>query len=139
MVAISKTIELAGYKSPVYRANNNYNLQIEWAVKGWRREDPLAIPQLVVPVTVPLQMAEAAYLNGSAFLKAIADLAFIGFFYLLRVGEYTRPQVVTRNGKTVSATRTKQFKVKDVGFFKDGQISYAGAHYPSYWRWINAL
>jgi hypothetical protein len=29
MVAISKTIELAGYKSPVYRANNNYNLQIE--------------------------------------------------------------------------------------------------------------
>ena len=122
MAAISKTIELAGYKSPVYRADNKYNLSIERAVKGWWREDHLAIPQLAVPVTVPLQMAEAAYRNGSAFLKAIADLALIGFFYLLRVGEYTRPRVVTRNGKKVSATRTKQFKVKDVGFFKDGVI-----------------
>ena len=122
MAAISKTIELAGYRSPVYRADNKYNLQIERAVEGWRREDPPAIPQLAVPVTVPIQMAEAAYLIGSSFARAIADLALIGFFYLLRVGEYTRPRVVTRNGKKVSATRTKQFTVKDVGFFKDGQV-----------------
>jgi hypothetical protein len=67
-------------------------------------------------------MAEEAYLNGTALQKTIADLALIGFFYLLRVGEYTRPRVVTRNGKIVSATRTKQFKIKDVGFFKDGVI-----------------
>ena len=132
MAAISKTIELAGYRSPVYRADNKYNLSIERAVKGWRRDDPLAIPQLAVPVTVPLQMAEEAYLTGTALQQTIANLALLGFFYLLRVGEYTQPRVVTRNGKTVSATRTKQFKVKDVGFFKDGQISYAGAHYPSY-------
>ena len=107
MEAISKTIELAGYRSPVYRADNKYNLRIKRAVEGWRREDPLAIPQLAVPVTVPLQMAEAAYQFGTAFAKAIADLTLIGFFYLLCVGEYTRPQVVTRNGKQVSATRTK--------------------------------
>jgi hypothetical protein len=83
---------------------------------------PLAILQLAVPVTVPLQMVEEAYLNGTALQKpkAIANLALIGFFYLLRVGEYTRPRVVTRNKKTVSATRTKQFKIKDVGFFKNG-------------------
>ena len=123
MAAISKTIELAGYRSPVYRADNKYNLSIERAVEGWRRDDPLAIPQLAVPVTVPLQMAEEAYRsNGTALLRTIADLALIGFFYLLRVGEYTRPRVVTRNGKIVSATRTKQFKIKDVGFFKDGVI-----------------
>ena len=99
MAAISKTIELAGYRSPVYRADNKYNLQIERAIEGWRREDPPATPQLAVPVTVPIQMAEAAYQFGTAFAKAIADLALIGFFYLLRVGEYTRPRVVTRNGK----------------------------------------
>ena len=87
MVAISKTIELAGYRSPVYRADNKYNLQIERAIEGWRREDPPATPQLAVPVTVPIQMAEAAYQFGTAFAKAIADLALIGFFYLLRVGE----------------------------------------------------
>jgi hypothetical protein len=122
MAAISKTIELAGYRSPVYRADNKYNLSIERAVEGWRRDDPLAIPQLAVPVTVPLQMAEEAYLTGTALHQTIADLALLGFFYLLRVGEYTRPRVVTRNGKTVSATRTKQFRVKDVGFFKNGVI-----------------
>ena len=123
MAAISKTIELAGYKSPIYRADNKYNLQIERAIEGWRREDPPAIPQLAVPVTVPLQMAEAAYQGqGTPLIQAIADLALIGFFFLLRVGEYTRPRVVSRNGKTVSATRTKQFRVKDVGFFKDGQV-----------------
>ena len=67
-------------------------------------------------------MAESAYQIGTMFAKTIADLALIGFFYLLRVGEYTRPRVVTRNGKQVSATRTKQFRVKDVGFFKNGQV-----------------
>ena len=83
---------------------------------------PPPIPQLAVPVTVPIQMAEAAYQIGTNFAKAIADLALIGFFYLLRVGEYTRPRVVTRNGKKVSATLTKQFLIKDVGFFKYGQV-----------------
>ena len=123
LAAISKTIELAGYTSPVYRAFNKYNLQIERAVEGWRREDPPAVPQLAVPVTVPLQMAEAAYSpSGTHFIQAIADLAVIAFYFLLRVGEYTRPRVATRNGKKVHATRTKQFQVKDVGFFKNGKV-----------------
>ena len=34
--AISKTIQLAGYPSPIYRAPNRYNLSIERAVEGWR-------------------------------------------------------------------------------------------------------
>ena len=91
-------------------------------LKDGDKKIPPAIPQLAVPVTVPLQMAEAAYQFCTAFAKAIADLTLIGFFYLLRVGQYTRPRVVTRNGKQVSATQTKQFRVKDVGFFKDGKV-----------------
>ena len=52
------------------------------------------------PPTIQM-VAEAAYqIAGTAFAKAIADLALIGFFYLLlRVGEYTLPQEVTQNGK----------------------------------------
>jgi integrase len=38
------------------------------------------------------------------------------------VGEYTKPRFVTRNGARVSATRTKQFKCSNVGFFKNGEI-----------------
>ena len=40
LLAISKTIELAGLKSPVYQSHNKYNLQIERCVEGWRRQDP---------------------------------------------------------------------------------------------------
>ncbi len=49
MAAISKTIELAGYKSPVYRADNKYNLSIERAVEGWRRDDPPRHPATSSP------------------------------------------------------------------------------------------
>jgi hypothetical protein len=34
LAAISKTIELAGYKSPVYRSPNTYNLAIECCIEG---------------------------------------------------------------------------------------------------------
>ena len=119
--AISKTIELAGYRSPVYRAPNPYNLTIERAVEGWQREDPPAVPQLAVPVTVPTHLAEEAYStscdSSSNFAQAVADLALIAFYHLLRVGEYTKPRFVMRNGKQIRAMRTQQFQVKDVFFF----------------------
>ena len=39
------------------------------------------------------------------------------FYYLLRVGEYTRPRTTSSNSK-----RTINFRVNDVGFFKEGKI-----------------
>jgi hypothetical protein len=38
------------------------------------------------------------------------------------VGEYTKPRFVTRAGKTKRATRTIQFTVGDIGFFKNNKI-----------------
>jgi hypothetical protein len=70
-------------------------------------------------------MAETAYNqlnNTTAEQQAIADLSLIAFFYLLRVGEYTAPRFVNNNGRTVRATRTVQFTVGNVGFFKKGKI-----------------
>ena len=46
---------------------------------------------------------------------AVADLATIAFFFLLRVGEYTMPASNRR-------TRTVQFRVQDVKFYKNGLI-----------------
>ena len=54
--------------------------------------------------------------------QAVGDLTVIAFYYLLRSGEYTKPRLVKRNGKMVRATRTVQFRVQDVGFWKDGHI-----------------
>jgi len=67
-------------------------------------------------------MAESAYETTSAEQQAIGDLGLTGFYYLLRVGEYTKPRTTTLHGRLMRATRTIQFHIKDVGFFKDGQI-----------------
>ena len=108
--------------SPLYRAPKCYTLPIERCIEGMRREDPPAIPQLAVQVTVPNEMARTGYASTSSLLQAIGDLAIIAFYYLLRVGEYTKPRFVTINGRQVRATRTVQFHVRDVGFFKHGRI-----------------
>ena len=52
----------------------------------------------------------------------MGQLIIIAFYFLLRVGEYTTPRYVTHNGKKEKATRTKQFIIENVGFFKNGQI-----------------
>jgi hypothetical protein len=67
-------------------------------------------------------MAREGYATSSTRAQATGDLGLIAFFYLLRVGEYTAPRVVVKNGRIVHATRTKQFRVMDVGFFKDGKL-----------------
>ena len=46
----------------------------------------------------------------------------VAFYFLLHVGEYTKPRFAVQNGKRVPATRTKQFVVGNVGFFKNGVV-----------------
>ena len=122
LAAISKTIELAGKPSPIYRADNKYQLYLERMVEGFRRSDPPSVPQLAVPVSVPATAYTNLLNNTDPMLKRIGCLMLVAFFYLLRVGEYTRPRFVVLNGKRVPATRTKQFVVGDVGFFKNGKV-----------------
>ena len=91
-------------------------------VEGLRREDPPSTPQLAVPVSVPEQCQKIAQHSSSNKAKAIGDLAIIAFYYLLRVGEYTKPKFITVDGKLQRATRTVQFSVENIGFFKNGKI-----------------
>ena len=80
------------------------------------------MPQLAVPVTLP----HKAYTDGLAspdpFIRRTGCLILVLFYFLLRVGEYTKPKTSIQNGKRVSATRTKQFVVGNVGFFRNGVL-----------------
>ena len=91
-------------------------------VEGFRREDPLSTPQLAVPVSVPHTCFKAGLLSQNTKIMACGCLANIAFYFLLRVGEYTKPRFIIRNGQKVRATRTIQFSVGNVGFFKNGKI-----------------
>ena len=46
----------------------------------------------------------------------------VAFYFLLRVGEYTKPRFAVQNGKRGSATQKKQFVVGNVEFFKNGVV-----------------
>ena len=91
-------------------------------VEGFRREDPPAIPQLAIPITVPNACFNEAMTSTDPKAQAVGCLTIIAYYFLLRVGEYTRPRFVTRNGEKVRASRTVQFSYMNVGFFKDGKV-----------------
>ena len=91
-------------------------------IEGFRRDDPPAVPQLAVPIAVPNHCYKAGLLSNNIKLRTTGCLALVAFYYLLRVGEYTKPKFVIRQGRKTRTTRTQQFSVRNVGFFKDGNI-----------------
>jgi hypothetical protein len=91
-------------------------------VEGMRQDDPPAIPQLAVPIGVANAVCEAGHASPLQHVKTVGCLTITAFYYLLRVGEYTQPRFVYRNGTKVRATRTKQFIVGNVGFFAGDRL-----------------
>ena len=89
-----------------------YPKVIQQLLEGYRREDPPAQPKLAVPLTVPQYILLTAKDQET---QAIADLSIIAFYYLLRVGEYTRHRVKDKK-------RTKQFRVKDIELWCNDQL-----------------
>jgi hypothetical protein len=120
--AISKTFQLVGLPSPVLQAQGAYKIPVGRLVEGYKRLDPPSVPQLAVPIKVPKEVHRAGYSTESPRLRAIGDLTILAFYYLLRVGEYTKPRFVQTETGTKRATRTVQFRVADIGFFKRNKI-----------------
>ena len=75
---------------------------------AYKRDDPKVQPQLAVPVSVPEHLLASINPQSDPKQLAIADLVNIAFYYLLRVGEYTKP----RNQNIL----TVPFRVMDVTF-----------------------
>ena len=114
LAAITATLELGGQQSPVLQSEGKYITPLHQQLEGLRREDPPSIPQLAVPVSLVKHITKT---HGSS-----PNLVAVAFFYLFRVGEYTNPRRVKVNGKWQHATRTRQFRVQDVFFFKNGEV-----------------
>ena len=115
--------QLAGQPSPVHKAHETYVLPVARLVEGMRRLDAPAVPQLAIPVAVPKRILATAIQRNTPLALAVGDLSIIAFFFLLRIGEYTRAPIDPRMKKQkTNAKRTVQFHVGDIGFFKDGKI-----------------
>ena len=123
LAAISATLQLVGKPCPFKTQEDKYVLPISRLVEGLKRDDAPAVPQLALPITVPEHICKVGIASTNALTQAVGDLCIIAFYFLLRVGEYTAPRFVRlRNGTLKRATRTRQFQVQDVGFWKDGRI-----------------
>ena len=75
-----------------------------------------------MPITLVQHIHKTSSSSANHITVATADLINIDFYFLLRVGEYTKPRKVKVNGAWKPATRTRQFRVGDLGFFKDNKV-----------------
>jgi hypothetical protein len=82
-------------------------------LKKYSDEDPPAEPKLAIPISTITSIAKNY--RWTSHLSAVADLAIIAFFYLLRVGEYTSPA-------TPRQKRTIPLRKCDVQLWRKGQV-----------------
>ena len=101
-------------KNPLkVEGSEHYVPRIQQMLDGFKKEDPATQKKLPVEVDIPDYLAglgRAA--EATELARAVGDLTLIAFYYLLRVGEYTKKR--RRN----SSKQTRQFKMRDCRFFK---------------------
>jgi hypothetical protein len=101
---------------------------VKQMLDGFIRDDPPTMKKLPVEVDVPEWLMERGQKpEATALEAAVGCLTIMAFYYLLRVGEYTKKS--SRNNTKL----TVQFKMKDVVFFKRnklGQLRQLGKNAP---------
>ena len=65
-------------------------------VEEYRFLDPPLVPQLTVPVTLAKNTYKAGLLSNNLNTIHTGCLIMVAFYFLLRVGEYAKPQLVLK-------------------------------------------
>jgi hypothetical protein len=110
---VGQTFELAGHPDPRRPpSSKELHLAIPRLLSTYRNANPATESHIALPVEVIADVMKHEGVLDSPGVRAAADLILVAFYYLLRVGKYTKP-----TGKCV--TRTTQFRLQDVTFWKD--------------------
>jgi len=114
LTAVGKKISLASNVNPLKdQGGKNFVPRIQEMLEGWSKDDPPTTKMLPVEADVPEWVCKLAMTPGaSEQLKATADSMLYAFYFLLRIGEYTKKH--SRN----DTKQTRQFKIGDCTFFK---------------------
>ena len=98
--------------NPIYAegTDKRYFTALERQIQSYKNKDPPSKPQYAVPITLTEWLLQNDWRATRASPKraTTATLIKVAFYYLLRVGEYTKP--------TKKHTRTVPFRTGDVTF-----------------------
>ena len=89
--AVAQTFLALGTQDPRLNSANKTDFSIVRMLVAWKKKDPPAAWVKPIPIAVIHCIAYIAQHlpPDSHFLQGVADMIIIGFFYLLRPGEYT--------------------------------------------------
>ncbi|KAL7523426.1 hypothetical protein ACHAXR_000173, partial [Thalassiosira sp. AJA248-18] len=111
---INTTIALDTGRQPLHQIDGEHYIKpIQHMLAGFKNFDPATEKKLACHPDLPTFACMHGHREGSSpYQQAVGDLSLIAFYYLLRVGEYTS------KARRKKRTRTRQFRAKDVTFFR---------------------
>ncbi len=86
--AIGQTLAALGCNDPRLLPSGKLDLRLSRQLKAYSKQDPP--PRRVKPIPLPIiaHAAHLCYLDNHPQTQAVADMLLLGFFFLLRPGEY---------------------------------------------------
>ena len=117
--SVNTTIAMETGRQPLHQADGKHYIKpIQLMLAGFRNFDPGVQKKLAVHPDLPQAAVEwGTRVRCSERQRAVADLVNVAFYFLLRVGEYTT-KTRRRGEKKGKKKRTRQFRAKDITFFK---------------------
>jgi hypothetical protein len=117
---VGQAFQLAGHRDPrTPQGSKELHLALSRLFSTYKHVDPATQSQVALPVAIFEDIMAHEGHSTLPKVQAAADLTIIAFYFLLRVGEYTKP-----SGQR--ATRTTQFRLKDATFWRqqaDGTLA----------------
>jgi hypothetical protein len=107
---IAQTFTRVGAADPRLDSSNNIDFRLQRQLRSYSKEDPPPTRVKPIPVSVITQTLALAYATSSPGSHAIGDMTSLGFFFLLRPGEYT-----------ISPAESTPFRIQDVSLRLAGQ------------------
>jgi hypothetical protein len=108
---VGQAFAAVGAQDPRLNAHGKLDFRLSRIIRSWKREDPPTKRKKPVPVAALDEATHHARRTNSTAAQIIADLVWIGFFWLLRPGEYL-----------FTATGQAPFRLNDVSLKATGKI-----------------
>jgi thiol-disulfide isomerase/thioredoxin len=127
--AVGQAFSQLGAPDPCLTNLGKMDLRLTRVITGWKRTDPSPERRKPVPKYVLFEADRLARSYNQARELAIADLMWIGFFYLLRPGEYlyaTKGRYPFTLGDIVLRIGAQEYTADTIPLHLLHLVSYAG-------------